>query len=55
MEKDTTQPEYEAPRIADHGNLTELTAAGAPYGNFDANYTAGQPIPPGGAGNSTTP
>jgi hypothetical protein len=47
--------EYETPRIADHGNLTELTAAGHPYGTFDANYNAGEPIPAGGAGNSTTP
>ena len=55
MEKDTTVPEYETPRIEDHGNLTELTAAGSPYGTFDATYNAGESIPPGGAGNSTTP
>ena len=55
MEKNTTVPEYEAPRIEDHGNLTELTAAGSPYGSFDASYNAGEPIPSGGAGNSTTP
>jgi hypothetical protein len=55
MEKDIATPEYETPRIEDHGNLTELTAAGSPYGNFDANYSAGSPIPPGGAGTSTTP
>jgi hypothetical protein len=44
--------DYEAPRIEDHGDLAELTAAGSPAGVFDANYTAGQPIPPGGAGTS---
>jgi hypothetical protein len=55
MDKDTTAPEYETPRIEDHGNLTELTAAGSPYGTFDANYHAGESIPAGGAGNSTTP
>ena len=52
MEKDTDTTEYEAPRIEDHGDLTELTAAGHPNGVFDANYTQGQPIPPGGAGTS---
>jgi len=55
MEKNTQVSEYETPRIEDHGNLTELTAAGHPYGKFDANYLEGQNIPPGGAGNSTTP
>jgi hypothetical protein len=55
MENNKTTPEYETPRIEDHGNLTELTAAGSPYGSFDATYTVGTPIPPGGAGNSTTP
>jgi hypothetical protein len=28
MEKSTDTTEYEAPRIEDHGNLAELTAAG---------------------------
>ncbi len=44
--------EYEAPRIEDHGDLTELTAAGHPNGVFDANYSVGTPIPSGGAGTS---
>jgi hypothetical protein len=48
-------PEYETPRIEDHGNLTELTAAGHPYGKFDANYLEGENVPPGGGGTSTRP
>ncbi len=52
MEKITDTTEYEAPRIEDHGDLTELTAAGHPSGVFDANYSAGAPIPTGGAGTS---
>jgi hypothetical protein len=44
--------DYESPAVTDHGDLTELTAAGHPYGNFDANYQQGDPIPPGGAGDS---
>ena len=50
MEKNTDKTEYEAPRIEDHGDLTELTAAGHPAGHFDANYSEGQSIPIGGAG-----
>jgi len=46
----TNESTYEAPAITDHGDLTELTAAGHPHGNFDANYSSGQPIPPGGPG-----
>jgi hypothetical protein len=30
---------YEAPRIEDHGDLTELTAAGNVGGGFDGEYT----------------
>jgi hypothetical protein len=52
MEKSIETTEYEAPRIEDHGDLTELTAANHPAGVFDANYSAGQSIPPGGAGTS---
>jgi hypothetical protein len=55
MEKNETTNEYETPRIEDHGNLTELTAAGHLYGNFDANYYENTPIPKGGAGTSSTP
>lgn len=47
MEKNTEAIEYEAPRVADHGDLTELTAAQSAGGYFDANYKVGQPIPPG--------
>ena len=52
MEKSTETTEYEVPRIDDHGDLTELTAAGKPAGHFDATYNAGEPIPAGGAGTS---
>ena len=52
MEKNIETTEYEAPRIEDHGDLAELTAAGNPTGTFDANYSQGTPIPPGGAGTS---
>jgi hypothetical protein len=52
MEKSTETTEYEAPRIEDHGDLTELTAAGHPSGTFDSTYNAGEPIPPGGPGTS---
>jgi hypothetical protein len=52
MEKSIETTEYEAPRIEDHGDLAELTAAGHPAGSFDANYNRGEPIPPGGPGTS---
>jgi hypothetical protein len=52
MEQSTQTSEYEAPRIEDHGDLAELTAAHHPYGVFDANYSAGTAIPSGGAGTS---
>jgi hypothetical protein len=52
MENNNSATEYETPRIEDHGDLTELTAAGHPSGVFDANYSQGMPIPPGGAGTS---
>jgi hypothetical protein len=50
MEKITDVTEYETPRIEDHGDLTELTAAGHPEGISDGNYGIGQTLPPGGAG-----
>jgi hypothetical protein len=40
MEKKTDTTEYEAPRIEDHGDLTELTAAGNVGSTFDAEFTA---------------
>jgi hypothetical protein len=52
MEKSIETTQYEAPRIEDHGDLAELTAAGSPAGTFDANYKQGELIPPGGAGTS---
>lgn len=45
MEKTVETTDYEAPRIEDHGDLAELTAAKSTGGFFDANYTQGQPIP----------
>jgi hypothetical protein len=50
MEKNTDTTEYQTPRIEDHGDLTELTAAGHPEGTADATYLAGSTLPPGGAG-----
>ena len=46
---------YEEPTVVDHGDLTELTAAGNPFGSFDADYSQGQAIPPGGPGNQSQP
>lgn len=43
MEKDNIK--YEAPRIDDHGDLTELTAAGSVGHHFDANFHAGEEVP----------
>jgi hypothetical protein len=37
---------YEAPRIDDHGDLTELTAAGQSDGFLDADYPQGTPNGP---------
>jgi len=44
MEKRTTTeyetpPEYETPRIEDHGDLTELTAASKPGNHIDFGLT----------------
>lgn len=39
MDKHTETAEYEAPRIADHGDLTELTAAGGTGAFFDGEFT----------------
>lgn len=50
MEKITETTEYETPRIEDHGDLTELTAAGHAKGHFDAVYTTLEEVPAGGAG-----
>jgi hypothetical protein len=52
MEKITETTEYETPRIEDHGDLTELTAAGHPEGHADATYAIGDLLPPGGGGTS---
>jgi hypothetical protein len=45
MEKDTQTSEYEAPRIEDHGDLAELTAAVGHHGHFDASFKVGEEIP----------
>jgi hypothetical protein len=47
--------DYETPKVTDHGDLAQLTAAGNPFGNFDADYQQGDPIPPGGAGTNSQP
>jgi hypothetical protein len=39
METNTATTEYEAPRIEDHGDLTELTAAGNVGIHSDGEYT----------------
>jgi hypothetical protein len=41
MEKKTDTTEYEAPRIEDHGDLTELTAATHHGNSLDGNYPSG--------------
>jgi hypothetical protein len=54
MNKNETVPEYEAPRIEDHGSLTEMTAAIGPFGKFDATYNVGEAIPSGGKYGTST-
>jgi hypothetical protein len=44
MEKNTDLTEYEAPRIEDHGDLTDLTAAGSMGKYADATIWAGESI-----------
>lgn len=44
---------YESPRIKDHGDLAQITAASLTGAVFDADYPAGTPIPPGGIAGST--
>jgi hypothetical protein len=46
MAKNADTTEYETPRIEDHGDLTELTAAVGTHGSFDAEFKKGQHIPP---------
>jgi len=50
MKKKTETTEYEAPRIEDHGDLTELTASIGTKGTFDGNYKKGTTIPTSGYG-----
>ncbi len=45
MEKQS-KTTYEAPRIEDHGDLTELTAASTTGKYFDGNYTTGKELVP---------
>ena len=40
MEKNTDKTEYETPRIEDHGDLAELTAAGNVGRTSDSKFTA---------------
>jgi hypothetical protein len=44
MDENKTVPEYETPRIEDHGDLTELTAAGSIGKYADATIYAGETI-----------
>jgi hypothetical protein len=44
MDKNTNPNEYETPRIEDHGDLTELTAAAHKGWATDATYPAGTPV-----------
>jgi hypothetical protein len=44
MENNTDTTEYEAPRIEDHGDLTELTAAGSMGSYADGTIYAGESI-----------
>jgi hypothetical protein len=39
MDNNSATNEYETPRIEDHGDLTELTAAGNVGSAFDGEYT----------------
>jgi hypothetical protein len=55
MEKSSPRDDYETPKVTDHGDLAQLTAANHPFGVFDADYHQGDPIPPGGAGTSSQP
>jgi hypothetical protein len=55
MDDRPLRDDYATPTVTDHGDLTELTAAGQLYGEFDADYKKGEPIPPGGPGNSSQP
>lgn len=47
MEKNTDTTEYEVPRIEDHGDLTELTAATHNGGFLDGTYAGGTPLSQG--------
>jgi hypothetical protein len=47
MDKNTETTEYETPRIEDHGDLTELTAATHSGGYLDGNYSVGTPLSQG--------
>ncbi len=55
MDDKMLRDDYVTPSVTDYGDLTELTAAGHLYGDFDADYKKGDPIPPGGAGTSSQP
>ena len=38
-------PAYEKPKVADYGDLSEITAAVGRFGSFDQTFQQGQPIP----------
>jgi hypothetical protein len=50
MSNDNETTAYEAPEVRLIGSIADVTQAGHPKGVFDANYTSGTPIPPGGPG-----
>ncbi|HEY7076268.1 MAG TPA: lasso RiPP family leader peptide-containing protein [Solirubrobacteraceae bacterium] len=50
MESTPLRTDYETPKIVDHGDLAEITAANSFTGVFDADYKKGEPVPPNGPG-----
>ena len=50
MNNDNETAAYEAPEVTLIGSIADVTQAGHPHGNFDANYNQGGLIPPGGPG-----
>jgi hypothetical protein len=50
MDNDDETTAYEAPEVRLIGSIADVTQAGHPNGVFDANYSQGAVIPPGGPG-----
>lgn len=44
----THNPEYEAPEIRPLGSISDATAGNSSGKNFDASFSTGDPVPPGG-------